>query len=60
MVARTLRGTASGARRLWYGALISGGITGALIGGIAADTVHAHRRAARARRSTTTPEGARS
>lgn len=47
---RTLRETASKARGLWYGALITGAVTGAITFGVAADLYHAHRRAVRARR----------
>lgn len=47
-----IRDTVSHARQLWYGALIGGGVTGAITFGIAADTIHAHRRAAQARRTS--------
>lgn len=51
-----IRELARRARTLWYGALITGGVTGAVVGGLAGDTFYAHRRAARARRTTTPKE----
>lgn len=46
-----IHATVSRARRMFYGALIGGGVTGAVAFGLAADFYHAHRRAARARRN---------